>query len=125
MTQAPAAIFKIPTVSPQLAPDKTARPATRARTRLPRPGRIMAGGTGRQAERGGGEVIEFEWGITVYPASGERGRWRAVWQEDGQRRQCEAASEENLAAKLAKVTERLAAGAPGMARPGADLTLPT
>ena len=32
------------------------------------------------ATRGGGEVIELECGITVYPARSEGGRWRAVWQ---------------------------------------------
>jgi hypothetical protein len=79
----------------------------------------MAGGTRRQAGRGGGEVIELEHGIVVYPASGDR--WRAVWHESGEREQCEAASEEKLAAKLEKVTERLAADAPNMKRPGADL----
>ena len=49
-------------------------------------------------------VIELECGITVYPARAEGGRWRAVWYEDGQRQQCEAATEEKLAAKLEKVT---------------------
>ena len=57
----------------------------------------------------------------MYPAREEPGRWRAVWYEDGQRQQCEAASEEKLAAKLEKVTERLEADAPNMKRPGADL----
>jgi hypothetical protein len=66
-------------------------------------------------------VIELECGITVYPAREEGGRWRAVWYENGQRRQCEATAEEKLAAKLDKVTERLAADAPNMERPGADL----
>jgi hypothetical protein len=47
----------------------------------------------------------------VYPAREEPGRWRAVWCEDGKRQQCDAASEERLAARLEKVTERLAAGA--------------
>ena len=28
----------------------------------------------------------------------EQGRWRAVWYENGERQQCEAASEEKLAA---------------------------
>jgi hypothetical protein len=63
----------------------------------------------------------MEHGITVYPAREEHGRWRAVRQEDGKREQCEAASEEKLAAKLEKVTERLRADAPNMKRPGADL----
>jgi integrase len=44
-----------------------------------------------------------------------------VWYEGGQRRQCEAVAEDKLAAKLAKVTERLGADAPDMERPGADL----
>ena len=57
----------------------------------------------------------------MYPARAEPGRWRAVWYEDGQRQQCEAASEEKLAARLEKVTERLAVGAPDIKRPGADL----
>ena len=39
----------------------------------------------------------------MYPAREEPGRWRAVWYEDGERQQCEAASEEKLAAKLEKV----------------------
>jgi integrase len=57
----------------------------------------------------------------VYPAREEHGRWRAVWYEDGERQQCEAASEEKLAPKLEKITERLQASAPDMKRPGADL----
>jgi integrase len=59
--------------------------------------------------------------ITVYPAREEQGRWRAVWHENGARQQREAASEEKLAAKLAKVTERLKADAPNMTLRGADL----
>jgi Phage integrase family len=66
-------------------------------------------------------VVELEWGITVYPARVEGGRWRAVWYENGRRRQCEAVSEDRLAARLEKVSERLAADAPNMERPGADL----
>ena len=66
-------------------------------------------------------VIELEHGITVYPARTPGGRWRAVWYEDGVREQCESVSEGKLAAKLEKVTERLAADAPNMRRPGADL----
>jgi len=66
-------------------------------------------------------VIEMEWGITVYPARAERGRWRAVWYENGQRQQCEAVTEDRLAAKLEKVAERLQADAPNMTKPGAAL----
>jgi hypothetical protein len=68
------------------------------------------------AARGGSEVIELEHGITVYPARDEKGRWRAAWYEDGQRQQCEATSEEKLAARLEKVTERLAGRRAGTAR---------
>ena len=66
-------------------------------------------------------VVELECGVTVYPAREQGGRWRAVWYENGTRRQCEAASEDRLAARLEKVTERLAADAPNLERPGADL----
>ena len=66
-------------------------------------------------------VVEVAGGVTVYPARGVGDRWRAVWYEDGRRRQCESVSEAGLAAKLEKVTQRLAADAPGMERPGADL----
>jgi integrase len=70
---------------------------------------------------GGRVVVEVEGGITVYPARCPGDRWRAVWYENGRRRQCEAISETRLAARLAKVSERLAADAPNMERPGADL----
>ena len=120
MTQAPAAVFKIPTESPQPA-RKAARPARRAKAARPAPGRVLANGTGRTATRGGGEVVELDYGITVYPAREEKGRWRAVWYEDGKRQQCEAGTEQKLAAKLQKVTERLEADAPNMKLPGADL----
>jgi hypothetical protein len=66
-------------------------------------------------------VIELECGVTVYPARAAGDRWRAVWYEDGQRRQCESVSEDRLAARLDKVTERLATGALNLERPGADL----
>jgi integrase len=126
MTQASPAVFKIPTkspqpASPQPARSKAARPAGRAKAGRSAPGRVLANGTGRAATRGGGEVIELEYGIAVYPAREESGRWRAVWYENGERQQCEAASEEKLAARLEKVTERLAADAPNMKRPGVDL----
>jgi len=66
-------------------------------------------------------VVELDYGVTVYPAREQGGRWRAVWYEDGRRRQCEAASEGRLAVKLENVTERLTADAPNLERPGADL----
>jgi hypothetical protein len=118
MTQAAPEVFKIPTKSPQPAVGKAARLAGRAESGRPASGRVLANGTGRAATRGDGEVIELECGIAVYPARGERGRWRAVWYENGERQQCEGASEGKLAAKLEKVTERLRADAPYMARPG-------
>jgi len=121
MTQTPLVIFKSPTKSPQPASGKPARPVGRAKAGGPPRNQIRAKGTGRSATRGGGEVVELAGGITVYPAREDGGRWRAVWQESGDRRQCEAASEEKLAAKLEKVSERLAADAPNMIRPGADL----
>ena len=73
MTAAAAPIFKIPTESPQPASPRPARgkcvrPAARAKAGRPVPGRVLANGTGRAATRGGGEVIELEYGIAVYPA---------------------------------------------------------
>ena len=69
----------------------------------------------------GRTVIELDFGITVYPARFDGDRWRAVWHENGERQQCESVQEAMLAVKLEKVTERLAADAPNMKRPGADL----
>jgi hypothetical protein len=96
MTRAPPPLTKIPTKSPQPARGKAARPARRARAGRPA---VLASGTGRAATRGGGEVIELEYGITVYPVREEGGRWRVVWHEDGERQQSEARSEEKLAGK--------------------------
>jgi hypothetical protein len=44
-----------------------------------------------------------------------------VWYENGRRRQCESASEDGLAARVEKITARLAADAPGLERPGTEL----
>ena len=112
MTQASPAVVKIPTDSPQPARGVVLRRA---------PGQVRSRGPGRPATRGGGEVIELEHGITVYCARDAGCRWRAVWHEAGRREQCEAATEEKLAAKLEKVRARLKANAPNMRRPGADL----
>jgi hypothetical protein len=122
MTQAPAAISKIPTKSPQPTPRRAASSTGRLR-RAPSTGRspALAGGIGRAATRGGGEVIEMDCGITIYPARSEGGRWRAVWHEGDERQQCEAPTEEKLAAKLEKVKIRLEADAPNMRKPGAAL----
>jgi len=118
MAQEAPARTKIPTKSPQPARGRAARQAKASRTA---PGRMLAGGTGRAATRGGGPVIEAGVRDHVYPAREEQGRWRAVWHENGERQQCEAASEEKLTAKLEKVTERLEADAPNMTLRGADL----
>lgn len=68
---------------------------------------------GRTAiELGGGDGI---------PERVAADRWRTVWYDKGQRHQCEAATEDRLAARLEKMTERLATGAPNLERPGADL----
>jgi len=60
-------------------------------------------------------------GITVYAARCDGDRWRAVWYEDGERRQCQAASEDRMAASLEKVAVRLTADAPNMLRTGDEL----
>jgi hypothetical protein len=113
---------RFPTKSPQAARGGT-RPAGYAKPGgVPR-GSILASGNARESTRTGAPVIELEHGITVYlpRGGGEQGRWRAVWQENGKRQQCEAVSEDKLAARLEKVAERLAADAPNMILRGADL----
>ena len=117
---------KIPTRNPQPARTGARRPASSAgggqRARhAGRSGAILRGDA-RVANRGGDRpVVELECGVTVYPAREPGGRWRAVWYENGGRRQCEAATEDRLAAKLEKVTERLMADAPNLEKSGADL----
>ncbi len=76
---------------------------------------------GRPDWPNGRVVVEVAGGITVYPARGAGDRWRACWHEGGRRRQCESVTEAGLAAKLARVSERLAADAPHTERPGGDL----
>jgi integrase len=121
MTQAATPLTKIPTESPQPGRSTAVRRTGRPKAGRPAAGKILASGSGRAATRGGGEVVELEHGVTVYPARAQPGRWRAVWHENGERQQCEAASEERLAAKLAKVIERLETDAPNMVRRGSDL----
>jgi hypothetical protein len=87
MTQAPAAIFKDPRRIPTTDASQYCEALGTAEEGLrrgPEP-RSDGGGTGRAVTRGGGEVIELERGITVYPARSEGGLWRAVWQEAGGR----------------------------------------
>jgi hypothetical protein len=58
-------------------------------------------GDAREGTRGNGRVVvEVVGGITVYPGRGAGDRWRAVWYENGRRRQCQAVSEDQLAARL-------------------------
>ena len=66
-------------------------------------------------------VVDAGCGILVYPPEAAGQRWRATFTENGRRRFRQAMTEAELAVKLAKVTERLRAGAPDMERPGADL----
>ena len=121
MAQSAPSRTKVPTKNPQPARAGASRPAPgRARRAARSP--VFASGAGRPATRGDSNpVIELEYGITVYPAREGQDRWRAVWYENGSRRQCEAVSGERLAVRLEKVTERLAADAPNMERAGADL----
>jgi integrase len=66
-------------------------------------------------------VVDAGHGVTVYPPETEGQPWRAAFTEGGRRRFRQAPTEAALAVKLAKVTERLTAGAVNAERPGADL----
>ena len=108
---------EIPTKNPQ--PRRAGRRSAPPRGRGGRaaPGTRTVRGDAREGNRGKGRVVvEVVGGITVYPARGAGDRWRATWYENGQRRQCQAVSEERLAVKLEKVSERLAADAYGAER---------
>jgi hypothetical protein len=63
MTEAAPARVKIPTKSPQLASARATRSAAGAKRGGPARPQVLAAGTGRAATRGGGEVIELEYGI--------------------------------------------------------------
>jgi hypothetical protein len=81
-----------------------------------------AAGAASSAVPGSRAAIVTDQGITVYPARCEGGRWRAVWYEpDGSRGQCQSVSQQGLAVRLEKVTERLAADVPNMLRSGREL----
>jgi hypothetical protein len=85
-------------------------------------GGARVSGDNRESVRDPGRVVvEVGWGTLVYPPQEAGGPWRAVFTENGVRGFRQARSEAGLAAKLEKVLERLRAGAPHMARPGADL----
>jgi hypothetical protein len=114
---------KKPTKSPQLSlvRGEQAGPGRSLTRRAPRASSPVAGDV-REGTRGQGRVVvEVDGGITVYPARQAGERWRAVWYENGQRRQCQAASEERLAVRLEKIRARLEADAPGLERPAAEL----
>jgi hypothetical protein len=106
---------------PTTRPYGAIRPAaSRGRRAVRSP--VISGGTERSATRGDNRVAELGWGATVYPPREAGGRWRAVWWEDGERRQCQAVSEGKLAVMLERVAERLAAvDAPFLERPGSEL----
>ena len=69
-------------------------------------------------------VVEVGWGVLVYPPEGAVGVWRATFTENGRRRFRQAVTEAELTVKLEKVTERLAAGAPGLEAPPPICLLP-
>jgi integrase len=114
---------KINTNPTQPAPSRAVRRAPRnGKPRTSPRGKARVSGSTRESARSGGRVVvEVEGGITVYPPARDGDRWRATFTENGRRRYREAGTEDQLAAKLARVTERLEADAPHMERPGADL----
>ncbi len=120
MAAARTAKAKINTSPTQLRPNLVlARPLAAQKAAL-RAG--SAGGRSCGSADGSGRVVvEVGVGIVVYPPEEEGVPWRAVFTENGQRRYRQAMTEAGLAVRLDKVIERLAAGAPNMERPGADL----
>jgi integrase len=115
---------------PKINTNPTQPARDRAARRAPGGGKKSRGGRGparvtgdtRESVRDSARVVvEAECGILVYPPEEAGELWRAVFTENGRRRFRQAMTEAELAAKLAKVTERLRAGAPDMERPGADL----
>jgi hypothetical protein len=101
---------KINTKTTQPARDRAARGAPgRGKTRRASRGTARVSGGTRESVRGSDRVgIEVGGGITVYPPRVAGEPWRAVWVEDGRRRFREAVTEAGLAAKLEKVSVRLA-----------------
>jgi integrase len=118
---------KIPTRNPQPVsgvPGRGRAPAgpDHAAARRRRDPASAAAGSADGAVPGSRAAILTDQGITVYPARCEGDRWRAVWYEpDGSRGQCQSVSQQGLAARLEKVTERLAADALNMLRSGSEL----
>ena len=123
MAQTALSRSKITTKNPQLARGgPTNRTPATARGRRGAQSAAAVKGDVREGTRGEGRVVvEVAGGITVYPARGAGDRWRAVWYENGRRRQCQSATEDGLGARIEKVAVRLAADAPGLELPGAAL----
>ena len=116
MTQAPPAILRDPHKIPTTGSRQGRWPSGGAKAGRPaQPGR--RGRHRARATRGGGEAIslstDYRYGPPRRRAAGGRSGTRM------ERQQCESVSEEKLAARLEKVTERLAADAPNMKGPGA------
>jgi hypothetical protein len=116
-------VFKIPTEIPQTRASTQQRhqPARASSRRGKRAGSLILG-TVRQGQ-GGRAVIETAEGIVVYPPQPgrDRDRWRAVWHEGGQRRQCETSTEDMMAGRLARIALRLTSHAPRLEQPGSAL----
>lgn len=123
MAQAAPARPKINTKVTQAAPAQRSRPpAGRGKARPPLRGQAsVSEGARRSVRDPGRQVVELGYGILVYPPERPGSPWRATFIENGRRRYQQAVSEEKLAAKLEKVTERLQVGAPNMELAGADL----
>jgi hypothetical protein len=95
-------------------------PAVTAPRGQRRPARV-AGETRGSVRSGRREVIETGQGHCRVPAAGEGRPWRAVFTGNGRPRYRQAPTEADLAEKLGKDRERLAADAANMERRGADL----
>jgi integrase len=114
---------KINTEITQPAVSAAPRRARRAGkvSRKPRGAARVTGDTRESSRDPARVVVEAGCGILVYPPEAAGEPWRATFTENGRRRFRQAMTEAELAVKLARVTERLRAGAPDMERPGADL----
>ena len=122
MAHAALARTKINTEVTQPARSRGTRsPAGPRKAGRPPGGPRVSGEARESARHPDRPVVELGCGIVVYPPEADGEPWRAVFTENGQRRYRQGATEEKLAAKLEKVTERLSAGAANMERPGADL----
>jgi hypothetical protein len=92
---------KINTEITQPARQRGGRKAPAGEKRGGSRGQSRISGDTRESVRGGArEVIEVEYGITVYPPLEAGDTRRAVFIENGQRRNRQASSEAELAAKL-------------------------